>query len=797
MMRHVVLVVLPCAAALEPWMDPNDTPEQRAAALLANMTNAEKIHLLHGSGSGYIGNVEAQRGGAIPALKLNDGPQGFRCKDSSLAGTTTAWPSALGISATFSKTTARAWGAAMGSEFFAKGANVQLGPGMCVARVPRNGRNFEYLSGEDPQLGTSMVPPVIDGIQSQHVIANAKHYVNNNQETNRRGVSANVDERTEFEIYYPPFEAAARAGVGSVMCSYNKIRVDNGTSRWSCENPDTLQRDLKERLGFKGWVMSDWGATHSMSINAGLDQEMPGSGHMSDTALAQAVKAASVAQAKIDDSATRILTPMFQMGLFDEVWQRNNGSLADNVTSPEHNALARSFAAEGMVLLRNEGSLLPLPLAGALGGSGNSSANFTIAVIGGEAAAPTVHGGGSGHVDPYYTSAPLAALLERLNITHGGGPAPAPTGNNCSEGQFENDVDYHNTDMQTQQSGVKTAADCCALCAARAGCNYFTHVASQEKCWMKATNAQRVQSKGRVSGGCHAHPPPVPGGRCNARGVCVVYDDGSDAARASQAAAAADVAIVFVATTSHEGADRGSLSFDGGADGLVAAVAAAAGNRTVVAAVAPGAFLTPWRADVGAIVASFMPGQEYGNALVDVLLGTVNPSAKLPLTLPTKEDECPDFTEGMWPGSDKDSQSAYSERMLIGYRCYDAHKIEPAFPFGHGLSYTTFAYSNLKASAASVSVDVQNTGTVDGAETAQLYLAFPASAGEPPQQLKGFEKVSLKAGAKTTVTFALGDRATSVWDANAHKWTKVAGEFAVSVGGSSRDAGAAKGSFSQ
>jgi beta-glucosidase len=192
----LLLSSLAAASALEPWMDLQATPEQRTAALVANLTNDEKVHYFHGSGSGYVGNVAAQRNGAIPAIKMNDGPQGFR--DNAHLGTTTSWPSALAVSATWNPATAGAWGEGMGQEFFDKGANVQLGPGMCVARVPRNGRNFEYLSGEDPVLGVNMVPPVVKGIQSKGVIANAKHYVNNNQETNRGDVSENVDERTQL-----------------------------------------------------------------------------------------------------------------------------------------------------------------------------------------------------------------------------------------------------------------------------------------------------------------------------------------------------------------------------------------------------------------------------------------------------------------------------------------------------------------------------------------------------------------------------------------------------------------------
>lgn len=212
----------------KPWMmDPTEDPSIRAKKLLHRMNISEKIHMLHGSGSGYIGNVAANTRLGIPALKLNDGPQGFR--DDAHPGTTTSWPSALTIGASWDLDLARQWGEAMGEEFYDKGANVQLGPGMCLARVPRNGRNFEYVSGEDPFLGFTMVQPVVQGIQSRGVVANAKHWVNNNQETQRGSINEVVDERTQFEMYYPPFEGAVRAGVGSVMCSYNKI---NGF--WSC-----------------------------------------------------------------------------------------------------------------------------------------------------------------------------------------------------------------------------------------------------------------------------------------------------------------------------------------------------------------------------------------------------------------------------------------------------------------------------------------------------------------------------------------------------------------------------------
>jgi len=654
-------------------------PFARAEALVAKMTLDEKLALFHGSCKGYVGNVCANDRLGIPAIKMNDGPQGFR--DNAHPGTSTAWPAALAIAASFDLNASFEWGAAMGREFYNKGSNVQLGPGMCVARVPRNGRNFEYISGEDPFLGYQMVQPVIKGIQGEGVVANAKHWVNNNQETWRGDVDEEVDERTQFEMYYPPFEGAVQAGVGSFMCSYNKIR-----GNWSCENPETLQRDLKERLGFKGWVMSDWGATHSMSINAGLDQEMPGAGFMSTEGIKAAMGRGEVSAAKVDDSAVRILAPLFAVGAFDKP---NPNTQSNNVTSAAHNALARALAAQGIVLLKNEGGLLPLP-----------TANIKLALIGGEAKSPTVHGGGSGQVVPYYTSSPYDAIREALGIA---------------------------------------ASDCSAD-----------------------------------------------------GGACVHYDDGSDVASAAALAKSVDVALVFLGSFSSEGSDRKSLSFGGNSEQLVPAVAAA-NAKTAVLTTTPGAALTPWRDHVAALTAAFMPGQEYGHALADVIFGGVSPSAKLPLTFPAAENEV-NFTQADWPGVGK-HVATYSERLLIGYRWYDAHGVEPAFPFGHGLTYSTFSLGGLVAAADGVSVVVTNTGAAAATETVQLYLRFPAAAGEPPKQLKGFAKVQLPPKAQGKVHLPLSARDRSVWDVGTHAWVEAKGDFVVFVGTSSRDPGALTASF--
>eukprot|EP00759_Apiculatamorpha_spiralis_P017425 PhF_6_TR2342/c0_g1_i4/m.4193/K05349/bglX; beta-glucosidase len=344
---------------------PPPSPEQRAKDMLARMTLEEKVTMLHGPPSGpccecntsplcnYTGNVAPNARLGIPQIKMNDGPQGFR--DDNHPGTTTAWPSALSVAASWDVDVMFLWGSAMGKEFYLKGANVQLGPGVCLARVPQNGRNFEYLSGEDPFLGYTLVKPVIHGIQSQGVIANAKHYVLNNEETNRGSISEVADERTRFEMYYQPFIGAVEANVGSFMCSYNKIN-----SVWSCENNGTLMTDLKERIGFKGFVMSDWGATHSTSIEQGLDMEMPGAGFMGQSLLT-AVQQGTIPQSYVDDSVLRILTAMYTMNVFDN---NNTNVRSSNVSSPAHNDLARRFSAHSTVLLKNQGGVLPLAANG-------------------------------------------------------------------------------------------------------------------------------------------------------------------------------------------------------------------------------------------------------------------------------------------------------------------------------------------------------------------------------------------------------------------------------------------------
>mmetsp|Transcript_5858 Transcript_5858/g.15611 ORF Transcript_5858/g.15611 Transcript_5858/m.15611 type:complete len:744 (-) Transcript_5858:180-2411(-) len=696
-----------------PWMDSALQPVERAKILVETMNLEEKIELLHGPAyqallscknvsvdgphypeCAYVGRINGNTRLGIPPINMNDGPQGFR--DQLHPGTSTAWPSGLTMAASWDVNAMFEWGRGMGREFYEKGANVQLGPGLNIARVPQNGRNFEYLSGEDPFLGYTLAKPAVSGIQSQKVVANAKHFVLNSQETDRMFVSSEADERVRFEMYYPPFEGAIEAKVGSFMCSYNKVnRV------WACENPTILAKELKGLLGFNGFVMSDWGATHSTSIMSGLDVEMPGGYYFTPELIREGLSAGVINKGAVDAAATRILTALFDVGVMDvpaSTWSWKK--LKNNVTSAASVASARRLSAVSTVLLKNDGNLLPL------------RRGKKLALLGFAGVNALVHSGGSGSVDASYVVTPL--------------------------------------------EGIK-------------------HMAGE--------------------------------------GAEVHFNKGTDIGSAAALAAASDYAVVFVGTVSTEGKDRPSLSLDDGCvvdpfarerqcmgndknqTGLIDAVLKA-NPKTVVVASIPGAVLMPWSTRVPAILTNFMPGQQVGNAIADVLFGNVNPSAKLPITIPNHENET-QFTQAQYPGlSDKSnpayaySYSYYSERLLVGYRYYDAHNIKftTGFPFGHGLSYTTFAYSDLIIGSMKVSFTVRNSGQLPGAEVSQLYLGFPASAGEPPLQLKAFKKTRLLSpGESERMELQLKQRDFSIWDTELHSWRLIGGSFVVKVGSSSRD----------
>ncbi|HZU85409.1 MAG TPA: glycoside hydrolase family 3 C-terminal domain-containing protein, partial [Polyangiaceae bacterium] len=664
-------------ASAQAWTDRSLPPDQRAALLVAAMTQDEKIAFVHGAGGGaYVGHVPGIGRLGIPDLNLEDGPAGVA--DGMTA--VTALPAPITLAASWDPDLAQRFGASIAAEQAGKGTNVVLGPMMNLDRAPAGGRNFEGF-GEDPALAGAMAAAVVRGIQGAGLIATAKHYVDNEQETRRMTISSVVDDRTQHELYVLPFRACVDAGVGAVMCSYNQI---NGT--FACEDPVTLGW-LKGELGFKGWVMSDWGATHSTvaSALAGLDMEMPGGSYLGAT-LASAVAAGDVPQSRLDDMVARVLASAFAAGLLDRA---PSGSPTADVRSDAAVQLARDAAAQGTVLLKNSAAtatssaLLPL----------QASSIRSIAVLGPAGdASPVFQGGGSSKVTA--------------------------------------------TNVVTARQGI----------AARAGAVSVAY----------------------------------------AQGAVAPFSD------ATSLAAQSDVAVVVVGVTSSEGADRSGLSLPAGQDQLISAVVQA-NPRTVVVVYAPAQVDMPWADQVPAIVFGGLPGQEEGDSLAAVLFGDVNPSGRLPMTFAAAEGDFPASSAEQFPGDG--ASVTYSEGFFIGYRHFDASHIAPLFPFGHGLSYTTFDYANLTvdppvvdaAGMVSVSLDVTNTGATAGAEVVQLYVGLPAETSEPPLQLKGFQKVALDPGATQHVAFTLGPGEYSFFSAGRHEWIAYPGTYAVVVGSSSRD----------
>lgn len=810
------------ATAFErPWLNAAQTPDQRADELIAQMTLAEKIAMLHGAGGSYVGNVPANTRLGIPALTLEDGPAGVA---DGMTGVT-AFPAPIGVAASWDTSLMNQYGQDLGAEEYGKGANVALAPTVNILRNPQWGRSFESL-GEDPYLTSQMGVADIQGIQSQYVIATVKHYAANNQEYDRTTDSSNIDERTLHEIYMPAFQAAVQQGnVGAVMCAYNKVN-----DIYSCEQPYLLNDVLKTQWSFPGFVMSDWGATHStlQSAAAGLDLQMPDDSFYG-SALQTAVQNGQVTIQTINAMVHRVLRTMFAIGLFDHP---TTGSPSSNVATAAHNQFTETAAEDGTVLLQNTSSILPL----------NSGSLSSIAVIGSDAStSPMLAGGGSAHVNASSVVTPLQGITSRAGSgvhvqyaagveANGGEPAinsqyltPSSGSGHGLYAQFYNNmtlsgsptltrvdpqVDF-NWNGNSPGSGVNTtqwsAKWTGTLTAPQSG-TYTFSITSDDGSRLYINNQElidnwRDQGSTTATGTItlaagQSYPIETDyyqnGGLSNMT-LGWLLPDGSNSPinQAAALAKSSSVAVVFANDQESEGSDRSNLSLPFNQDQLIAAVAQA-NPHTIVVLNTGAPVLMPWANQVQGIVEAWYPGQEDGNAIAAVLFGDVNPSGKLPMTFPASNSQVPANTQAQYPGIN--DESAYSEGLDVGYRYYDAKNLAPLFPFGYGLSYTTFAYSNLSISPASspfngtvtVSATVKNTGSRSGADVAQLYVSFPSGAGEPPKQLKGFQKVTLAAGQAQTVSFTLDASAFSYWDTTAHNWTVPKGTFQIAVGDSSR-----------
>jgi beta-glucosidase len=647
--------------------------------LIKKMSLEEKAALCTGAGPWTTTLVEHL---GIPELIVTDGPHGVRRAENittfvekSLPAT--CFPTAACMAATWDVDLIHKLGEALAYECIALNVDVILGPGVNMKRIPTCGRNFEYYS-EDPYLAGQMAASFINGVQSKGVGTSLKHFAANNQEYQRSTISSELDERTLREIYLPAFEMAVKeAKPWTVMCSYNKL---NGT--YAAENHRLLTEILKEEWGFEGFVVSDWGAVHDRvdALEAGLDLEMPGPRERRVKEVIDAVRSGKLDEMVLDEAVRRILEIVFKAA------ETKKGGSFDVA---RHHALARKVAAEGMVLLKNNG-ILPL------------KAQKHIAVIGRSAKEAYFQGGGSSHINPTRLDNPFEELQ-------------------------------------------KLAGD------------------------SKLTYAE-------------GYPK----------------DESFDQALIDEAcknARSAAVALIYIslpATKESEGYDRSDLDLTPQQVALVKAVAAAQPNTVVILNNGAPVVMSEWLDGTAAVIEAWMMGQAGGGAIADVLFGKVNPSGKLAETFPLKLIDTPAYIN--YPG--ENGAVRYGEGIFIGYRYYDTKEVPTQFPFGYGMSYTTFDYQNLKLSSQpfrdvdglTVSVDVTNTGKLPGKEVVQVYVHDQKSKlVRPPKELKGFAKLELQPGETKTVTMKLDFRAFAYYHPAYKRWITEDGEFDILVGASFTD----------
>jgi beta-glucosidase len=684
------------------WMNTALSPKERADLLVGAMTLDQKIQQIKmaggtnpdlpgcGAGGRHLEGIPALQ---IPTHRMTNGPTGVAGGDCSTDRMATAVPANFVAVASFDPTIFSMWGDITGQEVRANGHHGFLAPGMNMGRVPNLGRNFEYM-GEDPYLTGLAGAAMARAIQAHGVITVAKHYLANEQETNRQTVNTIIDDRTLRELYLLPFEMAIKDGdLTAMMCSYPRI---NGT--FTCENTHVMKTVLRDQLGWDGYVMSDRGAAKSTapSILAGLNVEFPGSNFYTPANVNAALAAGQITVADIDNLLKPRYIQMFKLGQFD-----NPIVGVQDIDFTDHGIKARQMAEQGSVLLKNANNFLPLKAASIQ----------SIAVIG-----PQRFAG--------------AAKL----------PGMAPGGNVFVRAPY----------TVTPQQGLQ---------------NVLASLGSS---------------------------------------ATVTFNNGTNIASAAALAAASDVAIVMVGDLSVEGSDRATLALptvdNVNQEALIAAVAAAT-PRTVVVLKNGGPVLMPWLSSVPAVLEAWYPGQEDGNAVANLLFGVVNPSGKLPITFPSVERIGATATVEQFPGVNINGVPTvtYTEKLEMGYRWYDAHFAQPLFPFGYGLSYTTFAFSDIVVTPKisdgtqpiKVRFSLQNTGPVAGAEVPQVYLQLPLSLGEPPRRLVGFQKVFLQPGEKkqieVTINPAASNHPLGYWDTAKQAWTTISGAYGVTVGTSSKN----------
>lgn len=727
-----LLVAVGVRAQLPLYQDTAKPMEERIEDALGRMTLEEKVRMLHAQSKFSSAGVPRL---GIPELWTTDGPHGIRPEvkwdEWEQAGWTNdscfAFPALTCLAATWNPEMSHLYGKSIGEEARYREKDILLGPGVNIYRTPLNGRNFEYM-GEDPYLASVMVVPYIKGVQENGVAACVKHYALNNQEFNRHTTNVRLSDRALYEIYLPAFKAAVQeGGVWSIMSSYNLYEGIH-----VCQNKRLLIDILRDEWNFDGAVVSDWGGTHDtwQAIFGGLDLEFGTATNGLDAGAKNAydnyylampylklIKEGKVGTKELDDKVRNILRLMYRTSM-------NTAKPMGFIGSEAHRQAGRKIAEEGIVLLKNNGGVLPIDLAKV----------YKIAVIGENAIKKMTVGGGSSSLKVLYEVSPLEGLKQRIGdraeVTYARG---------------------YVGDLLSEYNGVSTGVD-------------LRDDRSEDELLAEALAVARDAD-------------------------CVLFFGGLNKSKKQDC----------------EGADRISLDLPYAQNRVISELAKVNKNLVVVN-ISGNAVTMPWVDEVPAIVQGWFLGSEAGNALAAVLLGDVNPSGKLPFTFPATLQDVGAHVMGEYPGNKEELAASkskndtinevYQEDIFVGYRWADKHKTTPLFPFGHGLSYTTFEYGMPKADKRIMTADdtitltftVKNTGDREGQETVQLYVSDKKSSlPRPVKDLKAFKKIRLAAGEEQTVTLTIDKRALSFFDDTRHEWVVEPGKFDVLIGASSRD----------
>lgn len=835
LLEMVLGAILVIYSAVSSSADGGLALEQRVDELLTQLTLEEKVSLL--AGKNYWSTQPVPRLG-IPSIKLADGPNGVRSNNSD---PTTAFPAGVAVAASWENNQVKAMGAAIAREVRANDYQVLLGPMINIQRTPLAGRNFETFS-EDPFLTGEIGAAYIQGVQSEGIAATPKHFVVHNQSNMRMYGSADVEEQPLQEIYLSGFKRAIDKGKPwALMSAYNKV---NGI--YMSHHKALLNGVLRDQWAYDGVVMSDWEALHETKagIEAGMDLEMPGPAHYYGEKLLLAVKAGRVSETVVDDSVRRILRLVLRTGLMD-----GKPLFVGELNSEGHRNIARRMAEQGIVLLKNEHQVLPIKRGDLKGGNLKGDNLKRIAVIGPNADAQVFQGGGSAMVTPNRIvttyEGVVAAAGDKFDVHYAQG-----VDNNIyapqidtrllkvsDDGKLNGLTARYYANDQFRGEAVKVAReehfyrlgfavdiprDSAKRFSVRwDGYFYAPRSGSYEFSLVHDSSARLViDGNALITDETPSTESPVLGflpirmrtakvelqaghsyrilmeyasgdfSESIFRLGAKVPEEGID--KAVEIAKKADIAVVVVGssnTSETETSDRTSLELYGRQNELITAIAAV-NPRTVVVLINGAPVTMPWLDKVDAVVETWLPGQEGGHAIANVLFGKVNPSGKLPISFPRQLEDNPTFKHSS--GGDN---VRYGEGLLVGYRYYDKKNIQPLFPFGHGLSYTTFNYKHLKlpkrvtfGESFAVTVDIENTGVHDGQEVVQLYVENIASTALTAiKELKGFDKVMLKPGERKTVGFELTPQDLSFYDPNIKDWVEPTGSFRVLVGSSSRD----------